>query len=114
MGTPIRSRAFVGPGAAGAVGSDAIGRGRLSASGLQALTNFVDTAVPALLLLTLMAAEQNSETVPDLKRLATMLSEWQDLVGVDPEGPDPTPSAVSRLYRAVNSLKSQTGRIGDA
>ena len=102
MGTPVRSNEFVGH-----VPSP-VERGKLNGSGLQALTSFVDTAVPALLLLTLMAAEQNSDTVPDLKRLATMLSEWQDLVGVEPDGPDPTPSAVSRLYRAVNSLKSQT------
>ena len=56
-----------------------------------------------------MASEHNSEIVPDLQRLATMLSEWQDLVGVGPDGADPTPSAVSRLYRAVNTLRSQAG-----
>ncbi len=109
MGAPIRSKEFAGP-----VLPDRIGRTGRGSSGLQALTSFVDTAVPALLLLTLMAAEQNSESVPDLKRLASMLSEWQDLVGVDPEGPDATPTAVSRLYRAVNSLKSQAVKIGDA
>ena len=109
MGAATRSDEFVG-----ASSSRPIGREPLSSSGLKALTNFVDTAVPALLLLTLMASEQNSETVPDLKRLAAMLSEWQDLAGIGPDGSDPTPSAVSRLYRAVNSLKSQTGRPGDA
>ena len=108
MGAPIRSSHIVG------VAGKPIDKSRTNASGLQALTSFVDTAVPALLLLTLMAAEQNSETVPDLKRLATMLSEWQDLVDVGPGGPDSTPTAVSRLYRAVNSLKSQVGRLGDA
>ena len=72
---------------------------------LQALTSFVDTAVPALLLLTLMAGEQ-SETGPDLKRLAGMLSQLQDGTAAGAgDGPDPT--AIGRLYRAVVSLKAQ-------
>ncbi len=71
---------------------------------LRALTSFVDTAVPALLLLTLMAGEQ-SETAPDLKRLASILSELQDGTGAErSDGPDPT--AIGRLYRAVMSLKA--------
>ncbi len=107
MGATIRSKPFV-------TAVSTVGNGRARAgSGLQALTSFVDTAVPALLLLTLMAAEQNSDSVPDLQRLASMLSEWQDLVGVGPDGPDATTSAVGRLYRAVNSLKARAA-LGDA
>ncbi len=101
MGAPIRSGEFTGR-----IPPQDAGSPRTANSGLQALSSFVDTAVPALLLLTLMATEQNSETVPDLKRLATMLNEWQDVVG--PEGAPP--SAVSRLYQAVNNLKAQSGR----
>ena len=71
-------------------------------SGLKALTRFVDTAVPAFLLLTLMAGEQNSESTPDLQRLATILSEWQDGDGTRPDA-----SSVNRLFNAVTRMKAQ-------
>ena len=77
-------------------------RGDIGVSGLKALTRFVDTAVPAFLLLTLMAAEQNSESVPELQRLASILSEWPDGDGARPDA-----SSVNRLFNAVTKLRTQ-------
>ena len=83
-------------------------RSDIGVSGLKALTRFVDTAIPAFLLLTLMGAEQNSESVPELQRLASILSEWQDGDGARPDA-----SSVNRLFKAVTRLRSQ-GRPADS
>ena len=98
MGMTARPEEFVAGPVPGSVRGGEVG-------GVKGLTRFVDTAVPALLLLTLMAGEQNSETTPDLKQLASMLSELQEAAEEGGKGPDS--GAVGRLFRAVMDLKGQ-------